>query len=90
MPKRNLPTDICPKTFALGLLLQVILLNRTFAQYKFTNSKLTIFYCKTHANGILLFYIIKKPILVKKLKKRTIKKVPGGNFGINISQMEVV
>ena len=38
----------------------------------------------------IAFYSIKRPILLKKLKKRTIKKVPGGNFGINISQMEVV
>ena len=33
---------------------------------------------KSHA-----FYSIKRPTLVQKLKKRTIKKVPGGNFGIS-------
>ena len=36
------------------------------------------------------FYSIKRPILLWKLKKRTIKKVPGGNFGISMSQMKAV
>ena len=36
------------------------------------------------------FYSIKKPILLKKLKKRTIKKVPGGIFGISVNQMKAV
>ena len=36
------------------------------------------------------FYSIKRPILLKKLKKRTIKKVAGGVLDICISQMKVV
>ena len=36
------------------------------------------------------FYSVKRPILLTKVKKRTIKKVLGGNFGIGISQMKVV
>ena len=35
-------------------------------------------------------YRIKSPILLKKLKKRTIKNVPGGYFGVSMSQMKVV
>ena len=36
------------------------------------------------------FYSIKRPILLEKLKKRTIKKVPGGIFGISVNQMKAV
>ena len=39
---------------------------------------------------IIAFYSIKRPILLKKLKKRTIKKVAGGVLDISISQMKVV
>ena len=36
------------------------------------------------------FYSIQRPILLKKLKKRTIKKVAGGVLDFSISQMKVV
>ena len=39
---------------------------------------------------IIAFYSMKRPILLKKLKKRTIKKVAGGDFDICISQVMVV
>ena len=39
---------------------------------------------------IIDFYSIKRPILLMKLKKRTIKKVAGGVLDVSISQMKVV
>ena len=54
-------------------------------------SKLTTFFTiKPKLREITAFYSIKRPILLKKLKKRTIKKVPGGVLDISISQMKVV
>ena len=38
---------------------------------------------------IIAFYSMKRPILLKKLKKRTIKKVASGNFGIIASEIKV-